>query len=78
MTDRRLTKQRRIAANVLPMQAWLEAAAWCFVSGSAGSGGGRPRSGPTAMGGLMSEQPDIDVVASAATSTGRDLGRGRG
>jgi hypothetical protein len=25
----------------------------------------------------MSEQPDIDVVASAATSTGRDLGRGR-
>jgi hypothetical protein len=30
------------------------------------------------MGGLMSEQPDIDVVASAATSTGRDLGRGRG
>lgn len=34
MTDRRLTKQRRIAANVLPMQAWPEAAAWCFVSGS--------------------------------------------
>ena len=27
MTDRRLTKQRRIAANVLPMQVWLEAAA---------------------------------------------------
>jgi hypothetical protein len=29
------------------------------------------------MGGLMSQQPDIDVVASAATSTGGDLGRGR-
>ena len=24
MTDRRLTKQRRVAANVLPMKAWLE------------------------------------------------------